>query len=212
MKLIQKEFIYDEPLPVPHCHASTILKLGEGIFLAAWFGGTMEKAKDVTIWASRLENGIWSVPKSITSPVGIPCWNPVLFQWDDGSVKLFYKLGNDAGEWKTMVKITSDAGKTWSAEKELIEGDCSGGRGPVKNKPICVSNGTILAPASVEERGPWRCFVDVYKDGKWEKKKIPVREEEQTAEVIQPTLWESPAGKIHGSCTRHLEGYRWCKL
>ena len=80
MKQIRKEFIYDEPLPVPHCHASTILKLGEGHFLAACFSGTIEKAKDVTIWASHFENGIRSAPKLITSPVGIPCLNSVLFQ------------------------------------------------------------------------------------------------------------------------------------
>lgn len=36
MKYI-KEFICD-PLPTPNCHASTVLPLGDGSVLAAWFG------------------------------------------------------------------------------------------------------------------------------------------------------------------------------
>ena len=32
--------------------------------------------------------------------------------------KIIYKLGNDAGEWKTIVKTTFDDGKTCSAENK----------------------------------------------------------------------------------------------
>ena len=49
MKYI-KEFICD-PLPTPNCHASTVLPLGDGSVLAAWFGGTKESSADVDIWA-----------------------------------------------------------------------------------------------------------------------------------------------------------------
>ena len=41
-KLIQNGFIFDDPIPVPECHASTILKTGKDRFVAAWFGGTKE--------------------------------------------------------------------------------------------------------------------------------------------------------------------------
>ena len=40
------------------------------------------------------------------------------------------------------------AGK-WTAPIELVKGDI-GGRGPVRNKPIRLSNGTIAAPSSIE--------------------------------------------------------------
>lgn len=35
-KLIQNGFIFDDPIPVPECHASTILKTGKDRFVAAW--------------------------------------------------------------------------------------------------------------------------------------------------------------------------------
>ena len=59
--------------------------------------------------------------------------------------------------------MTEDNGETWSEAKELVPGD-RGGRGPVKNKSIVLSNGDWLAPASHEE-GQWRTFVDRSSDG-----------------------------------------------
>lgn len=77
----------------------------------------------------------------------------------------------------------------------------SDGRGPVKNKPIRLKNGTILAPGSTELGGKYRCFVDISTDnGKtWNRTpeidssflgffKVP---------MIQPTLWESKDGSVH---------------
>ena len=49
---ITSELIYPlENRPTPECHASTIVETSEGM-LAAWFGGTHEKHKDVGIWVS----------------------------------------------------------------------------------------------------------------------------------------------------------------
>ena len=39
-----------------------------------------------------------------------------------------------------MVIVSEDGGYTWS-DRELVEGDRCGGRGPVKNKLIVLSNG-----------------------------------------------------------------------
>ena len=95
-----------------------------------------------------------------------------------------------------------------------------GGRGPVRNKPVILSNGHILAPASVEKtvgyklglvpgygvvRRPeviWDAFVDRSEDeGKtWKKtKKIPYDREErgEMGGIIQPALWESSPGRVH---------------
>ena len=55
-KLIQNGFIFDDPIPVPECHASTILKTGKDRFVAAWFGGTKEANPDVMIWSDWIIN------------------------------------------------------------------------------------------------------------------------------------------------------------
>ena len=194
MKLIKKEFIYDELIPAPSCHASTLLKLSNGDVVAAWFAGRKEGATDVMIWCSRMVNGVWSKPLMVTTKGGIPHWNPVLFQMGENTLYLFYKIGHTIPDWKTMYMISTDGGVSWSEEKELIPGDDTGGRGPVKNKPIRISNGNVLAPASTE-RGIWKCFVDVMDhDNNWTKKEIL---SEDKVNLIQPTLWESAPGKIH---------------
>ena len=189
-----KEYIFPVPGPVPECHASTVVMLPDGELLAAWFGGSKEGNPDVQIWVSRRTLSGWSPPVCVTKEEGIPHWNPVLYLDEQGKLLLFYKIGHQIPYWKTMVMESLDFGRNWSSPRELVSGD-SGGRGPVKNKPIRISNGTLLAPASLEQ-GPWRCFVDVCRDGiHWEKKPIPAGEE--SLNMIQPSLWEAPEGHIH---------------
>lgn len=190
----KKEFVFEENVPFAECHASTVLRLSGGKVLTAWFGGTKEGCDDVQIWFSRRTAAGWSEPVCVTKEEGIPHWNPVLFQTGADTVALYYKIGKEIPFWRTMVMESGDSGITWSEAQELVAGD-AGGRGPVKNKPIRCADGRLLAPASIEQ-GPWRCFIDVTKDGiHWEKKEIPVSS--QGINMIQPTLWESPEGSIH---------------
>ena len=57
-----------------------------------------------------------------------------------------------------MYRVSEDNGETFGEEKELVPGD-QGGRGPVRNKPIRLKSGRILAPGSTEQ-GIWKAFVD----------------------------------------------------
>ena len=199
LKLRKKSFVFDDPTPVPECHASTLLKLEGESLLAAWFAGTKEADADTPIWVSRYEGGTWSVPRSVTPETGIQHWNPVLFQRNDGTILLFYKIGYPISDWQTRVLSSQDGGQTWSAPREMVPGDRSGGRGPVKNKLIRLSNGRILAPGSVEHL-PWRCFIDASDDEgcSWSKRPIAVcAPQENSIHLIQPTLWEHPAGHVH---------------
>ena len=50
---------------------------------------------------------------------------------------------------------STDNGVTWSGPQELVPGDVSGGRGPVRNKPLRLASGRILAGASTEH-GIWK--------------------------------------------------------
>jgi len=201
MKLIRQEFIFDQNAPTPECHASTVAVLENGRLAAAWFGGTKEAAKDVAIWVSLRDEQGWSDPVCVSDEPGIPHWNPVLFPWDEDTLCLFYKAGHTIPDWKTMVVESHDGGKTWTHPRELVEGDTSGGRGPVKNKAIRTKSGVVLAPASREtDRSSvpcaWRAFVDVYGEHGWQKHPIPVAPQWE-ANMIQPTLWEMPEGHIH---------------
>lgn len=143
-------------------HASTVLPMKNGHVLVAWFGGSREGGNDVSIWlAEKGENG-FSEAVCVASGME-PHWNPVLYEAEDGRILLFYKVGTPIPDWRTCVMASTDLGKTWTTPREMIPGDTSGGRGPVRNKPIRLKSGRVVAPASVE-RGLWRCFMDYSDD------------------------------------------------
>ena len=106
----------------------------------------------------RSESG-WSEPVRVSADSNIPHWNPVLFRRADGKIMLFFKVGKKIPMWKTYFSL-SDNGVDWSEPAELVPGDISGGRGPVKNKPIRLRSGRVIAPASDERNTLWVCFVD----------------------------------------------------
>jgi len=207
-----KEFIYEDDRPFESGHASTLVALPNGDVLAAWFGGSWEKGPDVAIWMARRTVNGWSKPFVVADTRGVALWNPVLFRFPSGKIALYYKEGATIPEWRTLVKYSDDDGATWTSAAELVAGDVSGGRGPVKNKPIMLADGTIAAPASLEG-GLWDCFVDLSTDdGKtWKPSElVPLRrvgyqEVHIVADkrhcygkgIIQPTLWESQPGYVH---------------
>lgn len=202
IKKAEKEFIFHKNEKAPSCHASTVLPLDNGHVLAAWFGGAREGDNSVEIWISeRDKNNNWSVPRSISEGDKIAHWNPVLYQRENGDIILYYKHGEKIPEWITKYIVSSDNGKTWSKPEVLVPGDKSGGRGPVKNKCLKLSNGTLLAPASTEQNKKWIPFIDVsYDDGiTWTASPYMSRPKYKGAYVglIQPTLWESRSGEVH---------------
>ncbi len=197
-QVIQHQHIFQSEQYFSQCHASTVEVLPDGTVCAAWFGGSREKAPDTAIWFSRQENGCWTEPRKVASFPDTPCWNPVLF-YDQKRLLLFYKVGQEIPVWKTMIKESPDGGITWSPERELVPGDF-GGRGPVKNKPIRLQKGEILAPASVETASDWQAFTDRSADGvNWiPSQKVPFqRESFQGLGMIQPSLWQDDEGIVH---------------
>lgn len=199
--MFSREFI---EIPTSACHASTLLQLRDGGFLVCWFGGTRESCTDVAIYsARRFPSGEWGSVSLLAKVNDTAHWNPVLFRFPDGVIHLYFKVGDDV--WQTYEMTSQDEGLTWSKPDEMIPGDVSGGRGPVKNKPILLSDGSILAPGSVEiEDGPWRAFVDRFENGSWHRSELLEFQGNGadsnwahcTQGVIQPTLWEAPAGHV----------------
>lgn len=195
----KRSFVFGDHRPFPQCHASTLVRLQNGGFLVASFGGTEEKDDDVGIWLSKGDGKTWSKAVEIAKLRNDAHWNPVLFQSPEGKVFLYFKVGKTIPKWETWVMTSEDNGQTWSDAYELVTGD-RGGRGPVRNKPIILSNGTWLAGASHEE-GQWDAFVDWSEDrgATWQQSAyLQVDRSELTGEgIIQPTLWESTPGKVH---------------
>ena len=126
----------------------------------------------------------------------------------DGKVELYFKVsarpGSGVKSWRTFSCISDDEGVSWSAAKELVPGDGTGGRGPVKNKCLRLKDGRLLAPASTEI-GPWRSFVDISDDDgrTWRKSAVmPVPEGIKVAAkgkafgMIQPTLFVAADGSV----------------
>ncbi|SDD84125.1 sialidase family protein [Niabella drilacis] len=194
-----KGFLFGDDRPFPQCHASTVIALKNGRYLAAWFGGTKEKDDDVGIWITSGAPGRWQPPVEVAKIRQEPHWNPVLFKAPDGTIWLFFKVGKEIPTWQTYVMTSGNEGKTWSAPGELVPGD-TGGRGPVRNKMIVLSNGDWLAGAS-NEMGDWNVFFDRSADkGKtWTATPyIGIDRRQITGKgIIQPTLWESAPGRVH---------------
>ena len=198
----KKEYIFPTDRVTKSCHASTVLPLDDGSVLAAWFGGKHEKDDSVEIYLSKRDAaGTWSEPQCVTEQDDIPHWNPVLHQRRDGTVMLFYKHGKEINDWITKYIVSTDGGLHWSSPAELVPGDRSGGRGPVKNKCLYTSAGLLLAPASTEQNKLWLPFMDISgDDGKtWTNTPLMERPKYRGANVhlIQPALWEDANGEIH---------------
>ncbi|MBR2316143.1 MAG: exo-alpha-sialidase [Clostridia bacterium] len=204
-------------------HASTIAKMPDGNLISAFFAGPQEGNADVRIWYSIHDGEGWSEPKQLASPDPVAHWNPVLINYGD-YMRLYYKVGMEIPNWVTKYCDSFDCGKTWTEPQELVPGDTSGGRGPVKNKLIVTSKGTIIAPAS-SEQGSWRAFFDISEDGgkTWTKTDFVIAKDSKGNEVgmIQPTLWEDKEGNIHAMFRTKAGriyrtdstdgGYTWCE-
>ncbi|WP_254778594.1 exo-alpha-sialidase [Pedobacter sp. ok626] len=160
--IITDEFLY-EKASFPSCHSATIAETPTGL-VAAYFGGTKERNPDVEIYISRKVNGTWLAPVSVANGIQneklrLPTWNPVLYQVPGGDLLLFYKIGPKPSEWWGLMRTSKDGGITWSDAKKLPDGYI----GPVKNKPVLLSNGNLFCPSSKEGDG-WKVHFEVTKD------------------------------------------------
>jgi predicted neuraminidase len=194
LAVARSEFIY-EKAPFPSCHASTIVETDQHELVSAWFGGTAEKNPDVGIWVARFEKkkDAWTAPVEVANGVQSdgtrhPTWNPVLFQPRGGAaLMLFYKVGPSPQTWWGEVRTSTDGGRTWSAARKLPQGIY----GPIKNKPVQLADGTILAPTSDEtneKQSKWRVYFERSTDGGQTWAKTPFLNDGIQIGAIQPSV------------------------
>ncbi|WP_200975659.1 exo-alpha-sialidase [Echinicola sp. 20G] len=193
--ILVDEFIYEEA-PYPSCHAATIAETSDGL-VAAWFGGTHERNPDVGIWLSHHKDGQWTPSVEVANGVindtlRYPTWNPVLYQVPDGDLQLYYKVGPHPSKWWGMMMSSKDGGQSWSAPKVLPDSTV----GPVKNKPVLLDNGDLIAPSSTEGDG-WNIHFEVSPDfGETWEIVGPIGRGEDDINAIQPSVLDHGNGKL----------------
>jgi predicted neuraminidase len=206
--IVRSEFIFARA-PFRSAHASTIVETAGGL-VAAWFGGTSEGERDVAIWLSRHDGAAWSPPTQVadgTQPDGRrhPCWNPVLFQPSLGPLLLFYKVGPSPSEWWALVRTSPDDGRTWSAAVPLPAGFL----GPIRAKPVQMSDGSLLAGSSTEHAG-WVVHMERFARTRDETAEALGRSSQWTRsgplndpkefEAIQPTILVHSPSRVQILC------------
>lgn len=197
--IVVDEFIYMEA-PYPSCHAATIAETPDGM-VAAWFGGTHERHSDVGIWLSHLEDGKWSESVEVANglindSLRYPTWNPVLFQVPDGDLQLYYKVGPKPSEWWGMMMSSTDGGRSWTHPQVLPDSAV----GPVKNKPVLLENGDLIAASSTEGDG-WNVHFEISSDlGKSWEVVGPIDRGPDDINAIQPSVLDHGNGKLQILC------------
>ena len=199
LKVVSRGLLLTNP-PFKACHSSSIVEIRPGNLMVAFFAGTGEGQKDVSIWLARKTGSSWTKPYRIADGVisdslRYPCWNPVLFKSREGRLFLFYKIGPNPREWWGMVRTSDDEGKTWSVPQKLPDNIL----GPIKNKPVQLDDGVILNPSSVETDSTWKVHVERSDDlGKtWEKIQV---DSSSNFKVIQPAILFHGGGRLQMVC------------
>lgn len=195
------EFIY-ESAPFPSVHAATIVDTPSGL-LTAFFGGEYEGHPEVSIYISRHTSGHWSEPQKIVDGVindtlRKACYNPVLFQYPDGELLLFYKIGKNVQDWTGYLIRSLDDGNTWSKAEALPQGFL----GPIKNKPELINN-KLICGSSTESDG-WRVHFELTEDrGKTWRKTLPINSKPWN--IIQPSILKLKDGTLQAVCRSQNE-------
>src|SRR5678809_304902 len=96
-----------------------------------------------------------------------------------------------------MVRTSRDSGKTWSEARRLPDGIL----GPIKNKPVRLADGTVIAGSSTESTdrpSVWRVHFERTTDGglTWTSVFPPAPTDGSRIDAIQPSILVHPGGVL----------------
>lgn len=208
----------------------------DGSFVAAWFAGTREMHPDTAIWMCHQDGDRWSQPRVVAkvaarnndrfyySPAEMQAhWNPVLHLCHDGRLALYFKVGRFPDSWDTWKMMVDRNGMAFSHPRILKSTTLDCGKatmGPVRNKIVALSDGTLIAPSSIERtvsrmtlpfKVEWNSIFHVSKNGgkTWRTTKVVGYDRGRYGRfggIIQPAVWESSKG-VASALFRSTTGY-----
>jgi len=108
---------------------------------------------------------------------------------------LFYKVGPSPDDWWGMLKRSRNQGETWSCGRRLPEGIT----GPVRAKPVRLSDGTLLCGSSTENKG-WRVHMEMTSDLGRTWSRTEALNDRKDFAAIQPTILPYGNGRIQILC------------
>lgn len=139
------------------CHALSGIKYQDSFIFAYYAGQTSYQHGGVAmsvqnIYITRGNSGHWQEPAIVATPNEVQrnnqaCFDPVLFE-TDGRLYLFYRIGKSPRDWSGFVKVSDDAGVSWSKAIALPLNYL----GPAKCKPLITKNGKNLICGSSTQR------------------------------------------------------------
>lgn len=123
-------------------HAPALLELENGDMLCAWFAGSFEGSKDISIVCARKDKDAdhWDAPVAVSYDKERSEQNPSLFAGPDGAVWCMYTAQLDRVEGKDNMQFTSiircqksfDGGRTWGEAEVIFPEEGSFCRQPIQ--------------------------------------------------------------------------------
>jgi predicted neuraminidase len=134
-------------------HSATLAELPDGTLVAAWYAGSGEGARDVTIqMATRRADGIWSPPRQIFDRQSVAdsmqrfvlsLGNPLLLSDEQGRLGLLF-VSIAAGKWSGSsmnLSWSADRGVTWSVPEKLHLNPLANLSALPRNPPVALVGG-----------------------------------------------------------------------
>lgn len=151
--------------PEAKAHSGTLAEMPDGSLAAAWYAGSGEGAKDVTIqFSTRGVDGKWCRPRTIVergtvsavmSRYVLSLGNPLLLPEGDGRLGLLF-VSIAAGKWSGSSMnycVSNDGGETWSNPQKLTLNPLANLSALPRNPPVALVGGGWAVPIYEEFLG-----------------------------------------------------------